>query len=520
MNLFSNKEKNNDQFDYYSDKSSNEFIKILKNSGLMFGIIIVATLLSLLFRSIGFHESNFIMTYLLATFIVSNLTEGYIYGILASIQGVLVFNYFFTEPYYTLITYSPEYPVTFVFMLFVSLTTSTLTGQAKRESRRAELREQRLNVLYQFSRKLLSVKTMNQVAEVSATDISQLFNTSVIVVLSNIQGEMEIKHTKGSYLFDSEKDIAARTEVFFIGTPCGSGTNLFRDIHTYYFPVSGQSGVLGIIGLYIRNDYHLSDDKKAFLNTLGAQIALVTEREHLYEKQHKVKVQMEHERLRGDLLSSVAHDLRTPLTSILGSTSTIIENYNILDDELKLEFLNGIFEEAGWLSSLVENILIMTRFESSNIVLNKNMELVEEIVAEAVLRVSRNINQHKIIIDIPEELLLIEVDGILIEQVLVNLLNNSVKHAPNDSNILISVVKDIDQVFFSVSNDGPVIPEEALPHIFDRYYTIKDNVSTRHGFGLGLAICKSIVEAHGGNISVANKKPHGVVFKFNLPIKE
>jgi two-component system sensor histidine kinase KdpD len=506
---------------YFRGKPINVLLAILKNAGVMVGILIAATLVSFGFRVLGFHESNFIMMYILGVLLIANFTTGYLYGILSSVLGVLIFNFFFTEPYYTLVAYSPEYPITFVIMLIVALITSTIAARAKRESRRAELREKRINILYQIERNLLAVKNIGQVADVAAKDISQLFGVSIIVCLADIHGELDICHIEGNDIFDSETERMARRETYESGIPCGAGTELFSDSRAYFMPISGQSGVLGVIGIGLRDGVQIIDNLKIFLETVGAQIAMALERERLYEKQQQTKTEMERERLRGNLLRAISHDLRTPLTGILGSASTVIENYYALTDDVKKEFLQGIFEDAEWLNNLVDNILSMTRFDDGTTQISREMEAVEEIISEAVSRVKNRAGKHEIKISIPDELIMIPADGTLIEQVVVNLLDNAIKHTPDGSGINVSVKPEKQRVVFEVSDNGPGIPGDDLPYVFNRFYKSEKTTDTvRRGIGLGLTICKSIIEAHGGVISVQNKPSGGAVFRFTLPIEE
>jgi two-component system sensor histidine kinase KdpD len=513
-----------DDFDftqYYHGTPKSVFLTSLKNSGIMLGLIAAATFISFGLRALGFHESNFIMTYNLGILIIAYFTDGYMYGIIASILGMLTFNFFFTVPYYTLQAYSPEYPVTFIIMLIVALITSTLTARVKRESRLAESREKRINILYQIDKSLLSVKSKQQVFEVAARDIGELFDTSVLLYAPEKNSDSVLKHIYGQDIFNTENDNKACIEAFQSGNPCGAGTELFPNCNAYYLPITGQSGVLAVVGIGFQSKSYLSEARKLFLDTIETQIALVLEREQLYESQHQTKLEIMRERLRGDLLRAVSHDLRTPLTGILGSASTMLTNYDSLNDGVKKEFLQGIYDDAEWLSSLVENILNVTRFAEGNITLVKEMEAVEEIVAEAVSRVKKRTGKREISIKMPEELIMIPADGMLIEQVLVNLLDNAIKYTPQGSNVSVAVFLQDGDVVFEVSDEGPGIPESEIPYIFNRFYKAKEEEGGVHrGFALGLTICKSIVQAHGGNISVMNKPEGGLLFRFALPMKE
>lgn len=503
---------------YYHKKPISVFFSVLKNSGIVVGVMTLATLISFSLRALGISESNHIMTYILGVLLIANLTDGYLYGLISSILGMLLFNFFFTVPYFTLVAYSPEYPVTFVIMVIAALITSTLTARAKRESRLAEMREIRMRILYQIERNLLAVKSMEQACAVVAKDISELFGLSVLVAVVNIQGELSIRSIEGIDVFDTDKEKMALAEAFQSGNACGAGTQLFSESRAYFQPINGQSGALGAIGLAFEKEYQITESQKVFLDTIGGQIALVLERERLYQKQQQVKMEMERERFRGDLLRAVSHDLRTPLTGILGSVSTVIENYEALPEDVKKEFLQGIYEDAEWLSSLVENILSMTRFDEGKVILKREMEAVEEIVAGAVSRIKKRSKQHQMTISIPGELIMICADGTLIEQVIVNLLDNAIKHTPKDTKINLTVNRSPDSVVFEVKDNGPGISENDLPFIFNRFFT--RHTLSRRGIGLGLAICKSIIQAHGGKIIATNSPSGGSIFRFSLPVQE
>jgi two-component system sensor histidine kinase KdpD len=244
------------------------------------------------------------------------------------------------------------------------------------------------------------------------------------------------------------------------------------------------------------------------------------ERERLYEKQQRVKLEVERERLQSDLLRSVSHDLRTPLTGMLGSVGTLLDHYDALGDDVRKEFLADVYKETEWLGSLVENVLSLTRLDHQRVKLVKQPEAVEEIVAEVVSRVKRRSGKHAIAIDIPSELFMVPMDGMLIEQVLLNLLDNAIQHTPDGAGIRIAVRREASQAVFEVSDQGSGIEPEALPHLFERFYTRQVTGTERKGAGLGLSICKTIVEAHGGVIYAQNVPTGGAMFRFTLPLEE
>ena len=220
-----------------------------------------------------------------------------------------------------------------------------------------------------------------------------------------------------------------------------------------------------------------------------------------------------------DLVTALSHDLRTPLTSILGSSSTILENDDVIDKETRVELLKNIYEDTSWLTHSVENILSMTRIDEGKLDIEKRPEVVDEIIAESILRVKKFANSRDIKTNIPDEIIIVHVDVLLIEQVLVNLIDNAIRHTPKNSKIELTVKKESNQVLFEVADNGKGIPNEDIGNIFNRFYTKnKSRNLERRGIGLGLEICKSIVEAHGGEIVAFNNPSGGATFRFSIPM--
>jgi two-component system, OmpR family, sensor histidine kinase KdpD len=515
-------DRDTEDLDFQRDektKASSRALRILRSLGLMASMIAVATLISIGFRNMGYSEANYILAYNLGVVLIAYFSDGYFYCIAASFLSMLTYNYFFTVPYFTLIAYSPEYPVTFVSMLISALIASTLTTRVKRESRRAENREKRVQILYRLEKNLLAVNSKPQLLKVAAKDIGVLFGASVMIAAADLDGQLSMRHVAGADIFQGEREKTAMLETFQSGLACGAGGELYAQCEAYYLPVMGPSGTLGVIGIAFPGRLALSESQKLFLNAVTAQIALAMERERLYEKQQRVKLEVERERLRSDLLRSVSHDLRTPLTGILGSIGTLLDHYDALEEPVRRELLTDVYNEADWLSTLVENVLSLTRLENQRVKLTKQPEAVEEIVAAAVSRVKRRSGKHAIAIDIPNELFMVPMDGTLIEQVLVNLLDNAIQHTPEETGIRVSVRRETSQAVFEVADRGPGIPQEALPRLFDRFYTRRTTGTERKGAGLGLSICKAIVEAHGGAISALNNPDGGALFRFALPLE-
>ena len=237
--------------------------------------------------------------------------------------------------------------------------------------------------------------------------------------------------------------------------------------------------------------------------------------------QEKLRAENEKERMRGNLLRAISHDLRTPLTSIRGNADSLISNFDALDEGMRKQIFSDIYEDAGWLIELVENLLALTKIEDGSVKLQLSDQVVEDVVREALRHVERRKNEHKITVDCGEDVLLARMDAKLIVQVLVNLINNAVKYTQAGSKIRITAGKEEKNVWIAVEDNGPGIPAECREHVFEMFYSGKNKVSdSRRSLGLGLALCRSIVNAHGGELVLRDCAPHGCHFRFTLPLSE
>ncbi len=487
-------------------------------------IMSLSIIISLIFRKIGLHESNVIIVVILGVLFVSRSTDGYFYGILAAIIGVLSFNFFFTIPYYSFLVYRADYPVTFIIMLIAAVITSTLTSRVKTQSKISFMRESRMRILYKINESLLTAKNKKQVVEFCGDNLIDMFNRTIMIAIvddKDILQEPNVYMINNQYskkIFESKIELMAIEKCFKTGKVIEFEVENSINSMGYYHPIKGQNKILGVIGIACLEKNTLLDNEKFFLQSVSTQIALAIEKEDLYEKKRQINLETERERLRGNILRSISHDLRTPLTGILGSVSTIIDNYDILNNDTKKELLAIIYEDTSWLIHSVENILSMTRMDEGKLEIKKDVEIVEEIISESISRVTRFSGSHNIKTDLPEKMIILFVDGLLIEQVFINLIDNAIKYTQSDSSIEVKVTQKEENVFFEVSDNGKGIPEEDISSIFDRFYTRTNGVSLeKRGIGLGLAICKSIIEAHGGYMEALNNSSGGATFKFSLP---
>ena len=337
------------------------------------GMIILASLIGFVFWKMGLSESNIIMVYILAVLIISVITTQRIYSLISSVVSVIVFNFLFTVPQYTLRAYEKDYPITFVIMFIAAFLTGTLATQVKIQAAKA------------------------------------------------------------------------------------------------------------------------------------AEAALIAQKEQL----------------RVNLLRSISHDLRTPLTSISGHASNLLSNGDKFDNNTKEQLYLDIYDDSMWLINLVENLLAVTRIEDGQLNIRLSTEILDEIITEALQHINRKKEEHKIVFYPKEDFILVMADARLIVQVIINIVDNAIKYTQPGSEIVITTQKEQDRAIIRIADNGPGIPDEMKPQIFDMFYSgAKSVADSRRSLGLGLALCKAIVEAHGGTLELSDNNPRGAVFTFSLPVKE
>ncbi|MEG0310416.1 MAG: sensor histidine kinase KdpD [Eubacterium sp.] len=504
------------------NRSFTDFHLSLKDTMKMVLCLILATLMSFGLREFGLGEQNIIMVYILSILVTSRITKGYFYGVCASILGVLAFNFFFTDPYFTLNAIGPSYPVTFVIMLLVALTTSALTNGVKIQARMAVASERRTEILYEISKKLLKTRGLENIVQLTNEALAGIFGRSVIfytqIPENNVRGVFLQGKEETNGLFMATKDEEAVAHwVFLNKKPAGSGTDTLMGAKAFYMPVISQKRVLGVIGLSCAEDV-LPPKRRTFLRMIVSQVAMALERQRLSDEQTFVRLEAEREKLRSNFLRAISHDLRTPLTGILGSSSALLENVDLLDKETQKKLLGDIKDDSQWIIRMVENLLSVTRISDGSMNVVKVPEAVEEIVGEAVRIIRKRFENTNITVTVPDNLLMIPMDGTLIEQVLINLMENAIKYA-GEYPVLDMKVQDIGKnALFVVSDNGEGISKKLLPHIFEGYSGEDEKSSdSKRGMGIGLSICMSIVKAHGGTLSVRNKPEGGAEFSFTLP---
>ena len=487
-------------------------------------ILAIATILGLSFYSFGFTDSNIITVYILGVLLTSLFTKGYTCGIIGSLVSVMLFNFFFTEPRLTFHAYDSGYPVTFAIMLVASVITGTLASKLKSHAKLSAQAAFRTKVLLDTNQLLQKAQNDEDIINITATQIMKLLNRSV-VMYSVRDGKL----TKGSLYSaqsDNLEDLFTTTErnaaewVYLNKHRAGASTNVYSKAKCVYFSIRINNNIYGVIGIRIKGKPLDAFENSILLSILGECALAMDNRRNAKEKE-QTAVLAKNEQLRANLLRAISHDLRTPLTSISGNAGNLLSNKDKLDEDTKMQIYTDIFDDSEWLISLVENLLSVTRIEEGRMNFNKSIELVDEITEEALRHIGRKSTEHKISVIHKDELLLANADAKLIVQVLINLIDNAIKYTPLGSEIKVITEKRNGYASISVIDNGNGIPDNIKPHVFEMFYTGDNRIAdSRRSLGLGLALCKSIIGAHGGELTLTDNQPQGCNFTFTLPLGE
>ncbi|MGL4799315.1 MAG: sensor histidine kinase [Cellulosilyticaceae bacterium] len=491
----------------------------MKNLGYTIGSMLVITLVGKVLYYFGNAHSNIILLYVLGTVVISRYTTHRRWGLLSSVLSVLLFNYFFVEPVYSLAIASKEYLLTLLVMFVVSAITTTLTERVKQEVILSQRKEKYTKQLYEMSKELLKAQNLEQSKIAIAVNVAELFDCNVIIYTAEMVDQPFIywKHADGreeEVLGEEERALAKKAFL-------SKGKVYSTKQHISYIPIIGHEQVLGVVGMSGVTLGMLEATQKDFLNLVIALAGMVLAREESIAKQQKLQLTVEGEQLKNNMLRAISHDIKTPLTGIIGAASTLIKDKKVMEEDTQQKLLGGIYDDGLWLLHSIENMLNFTRLEDGRLVVHKHMEVVEEIIETVLEKINRRQYSQKIQVQMPEEVLLMEVDVFLIVQVLYNLLDNAIKYTPDESVIELAVFEAKHKVYFEVRDRGNGITEEDRLLIFNKFYRVKQRKEAeRSGVGLGLSICKGIVEAHRGEICTFNNSYGGATFQFSLPMEE
>ncbi|WP_367566409.1 ATP-binding protein [Lacrimispora sp.] len=487
--------------------------------GAMLLMLGAASVIGIVFLRLGLPETNIAIVYLLAVLLSTLLIPRYLFGFITSVLSAFAFDFLFMEPHFTFTVNASSYIITFVIMVVTAFITSTLVSHTKLSEQRAQESEAETKALHRLTKSLTDAADIHDIAGIAVRAISSVTCTRAGCLCFDEKGVPEQTFVQQ---ISPEKQIQCRLTdpESFLQQVKGSSKGAFKGTEFYDWPICGRETTLGVIRLPREEAQHLNKSQERLLISMIESIALAMDRFRSAQQRIKLREETEQERYRSNLLHSISHDLRTPLSGILGTTEMLLDMTGEGDQRRPL--IEGIGRDAGWLYSLVENILSLTRLQSGKLVVDKQIEAVEEVLAGALGQISRRYPQYDIAVCAPDEPFWVPMDVKLISQVLINLLDNAVKHTQPSGEISISVIEDKmnHQAVFSVRDNGLGIREKDLPHIFQMFYTSPPpHSAVRPGIGLGLSICETIVKAHGGTITAKNcANVSGAEFTFTLPL--
>jgi two-component system sensor histidine kinase KdpD len=479
--------------------------------------IVVCTGVAWLMRA-HFALANLIMVYLLGVMLVA-VRFGRGPAVLASVLSVAAFDFFFVPPYLTFAVSDTEYLITFGVMLCAALVISTMAARLREQARAARERERRAAALYKLSRELADSQNVEDILTVAVHTVQDVFAARAVILLPDEAGRVRVRVGDSSLLGPGDHDHGVAQWVFDRGEPAGLGTQTLPAAQALYTPLLGSRGPAGVLGIRPANiRFLLRPDQFRLLETFASQTALAVERAQLAAQAEHARIQIEAERLRNTLLSSVSHDLRTPLAAITGAASSLLETVGTLSPETRRELVESIAEEAGRMNRLVSNLLDMSRLESGALHPSKDWQSVEEVIGAALERLGARLTGRQVDVKLPAGLGLVPLDDVLIEQVVYNLVENAIKYTPPGTPIEIRAESNGREAGIEVLDRGPGLPPGEEQRVFEKFYRARE-ANRPGGIGLGLTIARGIVEAHGGSMTAANREGGGAMFRFTLPLE-
>lgn len=487
-------------------------------------VLLATTLIGYVFYALGFTEANIIAVYIFGVLVTSIITTNWLCSLVTSVVSVLVFNFFFTIPRFTFHFNDPDYLVTFTIMFMIAFLTGSLAAKLKENARQSARSAFRTKILLETNQLLQKEADETAILQVTAGQLTKLLKRDIVIYPSDgkeLQAPSiyQASDSKESELVTKNEKAVAQW-VFKNNKHAGATTGTLSNARCLYLAIRSGSRVYGVVGIRMDEIPLDSSQNSVVLSILG-ECALALENMKNAREKEETAVLAKNEQLRANLLRAISHDLRTPLTSISGSAGNLMANYQKMDDATRVQTFTDIYDDSMWLINLVENLLAVTRIEGGQVNLNRSVELMDEVAAEAMRHINRKSSEHTVRIRPSKGLLLANIDAKLIVQVIINLVDNAIKYTMAGSEIEIDMKKEGKWISVSVSDNGPGIPDEQKSRVFDMFYSGANKIAdSRRSLGLGLSLCKSIVTAHGGQISVSDNLPSGTVFTFTLPSEE
>lgn len=463
-----------------------------------------------------FDQTDIAMIYLLGI-IITSMRTGRWPALAATFLSVAAFDFFFIPPFHTFVVDDIRHLVTFGVMFAVAYVITQMTLRIREQAEASRKRERSTAALYALSRQLARESKKDKIFDVTAKHISEVFHSQIVILVLDERGDLTILDTRAGTFAMDQKELNVARWVFDNRHPAGLATDTLPGAKALYLPMIISTGVVGVVGVLPENsDRGFDPEDIHFLESFTNQTALAMERVMLAKEAHEERLKAEAQNVRNTFLSSVSHDLRSPLAVVAGAASTLLEKEASLDRSARLELLNTIREETDRLERLIRNVLSLTRLESGAITVHKEWQPLEEIIGVILNRFSDRFRDRPLEMKMPPDLPLVPFDALLMEQVLSNLMENVLRHTPIGTPTEITVTQQESAVMIEIADRGPGIPILEKEVVFSKFTR---STQARMGAGIGLSICRVIIEAHGGRIWMENRLGGGAVFAFTIPIE-
>lgn len=484
-------------------------------------VLVLCSLAAWLSHSIQLAEANKVLVFLLGVvFVAHRFGRGP--AIAAAVAGVLIFDFFFVPPYLSFTVNDGQYVITFAVMLIIGIIISTLTVRMKDQLGATQELETRTAALFRLTKQLSEIAGPEFLIQTAGQQLGDIFDGEVVIYTRPANGSIVLRFGQETSIAGHNINPVVAQWVADHDQAAGAGTDTLPNATAMFVPLIGSQRTVGVVGVKPNDtDRFLEPEQRRLLETCASLIALSFERDQSVLEASEAELRVQTERLRNSLLSSVSHDLRTPLAAIAGASSSLLESSSKQDTATRSELLHTIADESRRMSRLVDNLLDMTRLGSGNVVLNKQWHVLEEIVGSALTRLRGELKDREVFVAIPQDLPLLYLDGVLLEQVFFNLLENAARYTPAGSQIEIAAHMEEKQAEIRLADNGPGLPAGSESRVFEKFF--RGGTSTidgQRGVGLGLAICRAVVEAHGGRILGRNRPSGGAEFLITLPCKE
>jgi two-component system sensor histidine kinase KdpD len=482
----------------------------------IFSLGVVAACTGLSFLMIQYFEVvDLAMLYLLGVVIVAG-RAGRGPSLFAALLSVAAFDFFFIPPHFTFSVGDVRYFITFIVMFTIAFVISRLTHRVRDQADASRQREKRTAAIYSLSRKFVQERGIEKLSAIAISHISEVFSSHVVILVPDDRGKLIIPVTGPDTFALDEKEESVAQWTFDHRQRAGRGTDTLSGAGALYVPLEAASKTVGVIGILPKSPQTFFDQEQVHaLESFANQAAMAIERAFLSAEAQQALLRAETETLRNTMLSSVSHDLRTPLAAITGAATTLLQQDIVLDQPDRHELIETIFEEAEHLNQIIRNVLDMTRLEAKAITVKKEWQSLEEIVGVVLNRFSEKLEGRTLSAALPADLPLVPFDPLLIEQVLMNLLDNALRYSPQGTPLSLSAMVREDALLVELADRGPGIPKDSEERIFEKFVR---GSAAGGGIGLGLTICRAIITAHGGRIWAENRPGGGAVFRFTLPL--